>query len=135
MVGLHSSTHSKVVVIGGVLTIAIADALSDAMGMHISQEAEHKNTTKEVWESTFATFIAKLIFASTFIIPVLLFHLDLAILISIGWAIIALSALSYFIAKQQKERPLHVIGEHILITIVVIILTHYVGQWIAVTFS
>ena len=31
MVGLHSGTNSKIAVIGGVLTIAIADAFSDAL--------------------------------------------------------------------------------------------------------
>jgi len=30
MVGLHSGTRSRTVVIGGILTIAIADAMSDA---------------------------------------------------------------------------------------------------------
>jgi len=44
MVGLHSSTHSKLVVIGGILTIAIADALSDAMGIHIAEEVQNKYT-------------------------------------------------------------------------------------------
>jgi VIT1/CCC1 family predicted Fe2+/Mn2+ transporter len=57
MVGLNSSTHSKLVVIGGILTIAMADALSDAMGIHISQESENKHTVKEVWESTFYYFV------------------------------------------------------------------------------
>ena len=33
MVGLHSGTHSRSVVIGGILTIAVADAMSDALGM------------------------------------------------------------------------------------------------------
>ena len=55
MVGLHASTHSKLVVIGGILTIAIADALSDAIGIHIAEESENKHTAKEVWESTFST--------------------------------------------------------------------------------
>jgi len=32
MVGLHSGTHSKIVVLAGILTIAIADAFSDALG-------------------------------------------------------------------------------------------------------
>ncbi len=36
IVGLHSGTHSKKVVIGGILTIAIADAFSDALGIHLS---------------------------------------------------------------------------------------------------
>ena len=46
MVGLHSSTHSKLVVIGGILTIAIADALSDSMGVHIAVESQNKFTAK-----------------------------------------------------------------------------------------
>lgn len=32
MVGLHSFSGSKAVIIGGILTIAIADAFSDALG-------------------------------------------------------------------------------------------------------
>ena len=31
IVGLHSGTHSKLAVIGGILTIAMADAFSDAL--------------------------------------------------------------------------------------------------------
>ena len=41
MVGLHSGTHSRVIVIGGILTIAIADAFSDALGIHISEESKN----------------------------------------------------------------------------------------------
>jgi len=40
MVGLQSGTHSKIVVLAGILTIAIADAFSDALGIHVSEEAE-----------------------------------------------------------------------------------------------
>jgi len=38
MVGLHSGTGSRLVVLGGILTIAIADAFSDALGIHISEK-------------------------------------------------------------------------------------------------
>ena len=51
MVGLHSGTHSKLAVFGGVLTIAIADAFSDALGIHVSKESENKHSVKEIWES------------------------------------------------------------------------------------
>ncbi|MDI6733408.1 MAG: hypothetical protein QME51_05200, partial [Planctomycetota bacterium] len=37
MVGLHSGTHSKFAVLGGIVTIAVADAFSDALGIHISE--------------------------------------------------------------------------------------------------
>ena len=33
MVGLHSGTGSRIAVIGGILTIAVADAFSDALGI------------------------------------------------------------------------------------------------------
>ena len=57
MTGLYSGTNSKLVVIGGILTIAFADSLSDSLGIHISEESENKHTHKEIWESTFFTFI------------------------------------------------------------------------------
>ena len=41
MVGLHSGTHSPRAVIGGILTIAIADAFSDALGIHLSEESRN----------------------------------------------------------------------------------------------
>ena len=37
MVGLYSGTHSRLAVLGGILTIAIADSFSDALGYVIGQ--------------------------------------------------------------------------------------------------
>lgn len=128
MVGLNSSTHSKLVVVGGILVIAVADALSDAMGMHISVESENKHSIKEVWEATIATFLSKLLFALTFIVPVLLFTLSTAIIISIVWGLSLISIFSYYIAKNGKTRPYKLVAEHLVITMIVIVLTHYVGD-------
>ena len=135
MVGLHSGTHSKLVVLGGILTIAIADAFSDALGIHVSEESENKHTTKEIWESTICTFVTKFIFAATFLVPVLLFSLMTAIVVSVVWGLSMLAIFSYYIAKEQREKPWKVIGEHLLIAVVVIIITHYVGEWIGSTFG
>ena len=134
MVGLNSGTHSKLVVIGGVLTIAIADAFSDALGIHISEESENKHTTKEIWESTIATFVSKFAFALTFVIPVLLFPLTTAIYVSIVWGFTLLGLFSFYIAKEQGVKPWKVVIEHLAIALAVIIITHYVGDWIAGTF-
>jgi hypothetical protein len=38
MVGLHAGTHSKIVVLAGILTIAIADAFSDALGIRFQRK-------------------------------------------------------------------------------------------------
>lgn len=135
IVGLHSSTHSRLVVIGGILVIAIADALSDALGIHISEEAENKHKTKEIWESTIATFLSKLFFALTFVIPVLLFPLTTAIIISVAWGLFLLTIFSYHIAKKQGVKPFIAIGEHLAIAIFVIIITQFLGGLIRNIFS
>ncbi|RLC42067.1 MAG: hypothetical protein DRH49_04420 [Candidatus Coatesbacteria bacterium] len=134
IVGLHSGTHSTQVIIGGVLTIAIADAFSDALGIHISEESEGVHTPREIWESTVFTFIGKFLFALTFIIPILLLSLDTAVVVSVVWGLSLLGVLSYFIARGQKGRTWKVVLEHLLIAIVVIVITHLVGEWIRATF-
>ncbi len=135
MVGLHSGTHSKFVVIGGVLVIAIADSLSDALGIHLSEESENKHTTKEIWEATLSTFLSKFAFTLTFIVPLLLFQLSTAIIVSIAWGLSLLCIFSFFIAKEQKAKPWRAIGEHLAIAVAVIIATHYVGDWISSAFG
>ena len=44
IVGLYSGTGSKTIVLAGIIVIAVADALSDSVGIHISEEAENKHT-------------------------------------------------------------------------------------------
>jgi len=131
MVGLHSGTGSKMVVLGGILTIAIADAFSDALGIHVSEESENVHTTRQIWTATIATFMAKFFFALTFIIPVIFLSLLMAIMASLLWGVSILTVLSYFIAKAQNEKPWKIVGEHVLIAIVVIAITHFVGDWVA----
>ena len=130
MIGLYSSTESRLVVIGGIIIIAIADAFADSLGMHISEEAECMHKTKEIWESTFATFFSKFLFTLTFLIPLLFFGLSNAIIISIFWGIFLLSILSFFIAKQQRINPLKVILEHVIITVFVVVITYLLGSFV-----
>ena len=130
MVGLNSSTHSAIVVIGGIIVIAVADALSDALGIHISEEFEMKHSKKEIWESTISTFLSKLVFALTFIIPVLLFSLNTAIIVSVVWGLFLITVFSIYIAKEQNLKPYRVVMEHLVITVVVILITHYLGRFV-----
>ena len=131
MVGLNSGTHSRIVVLAGILTIAIADAFSDALGIHVSEEADNTNTARQVWGATLATFLTKFLVAMTFVIPVLFLSLSAAIVVNLIWGLSILSLLSYFIATSQGEAPWKIIGEHIFIAIVVIAITFWVGVWIA----
>jgi len=135
MTGLHSGTRSKLVVIGGVLTIAIADAFSDALGIHVSEEAENQHTTVEIWEATIATFASKFVFAITFLIPIFLLELSTAIIVSLVWGMSVLAVISVAIARDQRRSPWSVVAEHLIIAFIVVAATHYVGEWTAYSFS
>ncbi len=131
MVGLQSGTSSRLAVLGGILTIAIADAFSDALGIHICEESENAHTTREIWESTILTFISKFVFASIFIVPVLLLDLSTAVVVSVAFGFSVIAIASYFIARRQGAKPWKVVGEHLLIASLVIVATHYVGVLVA----
>lgn len=135
IVGLHSGTGSKLVVIGGVATIAIADAFSDALGIHMSEEAEHKHSAREIWEATISTFIFKFLFTVIFVVPLLMFELLTATIVSIVWGLSLLSIFSFSMARRQKTNPWKAVCEHLVIVLVVIALTHYVGDRIAILFN
>lgn len=135
IVGLHAGTGSQAVVIGGVLTIAVADAFSDALGVHVSEESENAHSGREIWAATAATFVAKFAFAMTFAVPMLLLPLGAAIVASLVWGLSLLAVFSYYIARQQQARPWRVVGEHLLIAAVVIAITHYVGDWVGAAFG
>lgn len=131
IVGLNAGTSSKIVVIGAIITIAIADAFSDALGIHISQESQNRYSDKSIWEATIVTFFSKFIFALTFIFPVIFFELSKAILISILWGLLVLSAFSYIIAKAQRKTSWKVVTEHLTIGLIVVFISNFVGGWIA----
>ncbi len=135
IVGLYSSTNDRLVVIGGIITIAIADALSDSLGIHISEESECVHTVKEIWESTLATFFSKFVFSSSFLLPVVFCDLLVAIYISVIWGFSLIAVFSYLCATQQNKSPWEAIVEHLSIGTVVIVVTFLVGRWVSHTFG
>lgn len=128
MVGLNAGTHSEVAVLSGILTIAIADAFSDALGIHISEESENRHGTREIWESTAITFLSKFVFASSFIVPLFLFPLSVAVVVAVVWGFSLLAGLSFLLARAGRVRAWPVIAEHLAIATAVILTTHALGH-------
>ena len=81
--------------------------------------------------TTVSTFLSKFVFALIFIIPVLFLQLSTAIIVCVIWGLSLITIFSYYIAKQQNVKPYSIILEHLIIAIMVIMITHYVGDWIA----
>jgi VIT1/CCC1 family predicted Fe2+/Mn2+ transporter len=127
MVGLYSSTNSKIAVIGGILAIAVADAFSDAAGIHMSEESEGCHSAKEIWQATIATFVSKFLIALTFIVPVLFFTLGRALAFNVIWGLVLISGFSFWISKERGIGLYREVLEHLVITILVVVSTYCFG--------
>ena len=135
IVGLNSGTSSIRAVLGGILVIAVADAMSDALGIHLAEEADPNTDHAHVWAATIMTFVTKFVFSISFAIPLLLLPLTTAVAVSVVWGLLVIVILSYFLARSQKESPLYIIAEHLGIAILVLVFSHYIGVWVAATFG
>ena len=135
IVGLNSGTNSMTAVIGGILVIAVADSMSDALGIHLAEEADPDTDHSHVWSATITTFLAKFLFAISFVIPLLLLPLGPAVVASVLWGMLVIIVLSYFLARSQDESPFSIIAEHVGIAIVVVVCSHFIGVWVARTFG
>lgn len=135
IVGLYAGTASLVAVLGGILVVAVSDAMSDALGIHMAQEADPESSREHIWSATFSTFLTKLSVALTFALPLMFLPLGIAVIVSVGWGLIVIVLLSYYLASTQGVPVLPVVAEHLAIAIVVVTLAHFIGVWVESVFS
>ena len=129
MVGLEAGTQSLAAVFGGVVVIAISDAMSDAMGIHLSEEADPESTRAHIWAATLSTFVAKFLVAISFALPLLFMPLGHAVIVGAVWGLIIISIMSFVLARLQQAPVWRAVGEHLAIALLVIAVSHYVGVW------
>lgn len=132
--GFHNSTNARLSIIGSLLAIALADNLSDSMGIHIYQEAE-TTRARDVWFATFTNFSARLLVSFGFIAIVFWLPMNIAVYVATVYGLIMLATFSYIIAKIKNVHPIYAVIEHVLIAIVVIYLSNYLGSFIATKFG
>ena len=135
IVGLNSGTRSITAVLGGILVIAVADAMSDALGIHLAEESDPDMSHNHVWSATIMTFLTKFVFSISFAVPLLLLPLSTAVVVSVVWGMLVIVVLSYFLARTQNESPLAIIAEHLGIALLVVFFSHYIGVWVSTRFG
>lgn len=133
--GLNAGTRSVAAVLGGIFVIAVADAMSDALGIHLAEESDPATSHGHVWAATISTFLNKFVFALSFAVPLLLLPLDQAVIVSLLWGMFVIIVLSFFLARAQQASPVMIIGEHLGIAVVVVVLSHLIGVWVGRTFA
>ena len=129
IVGLNNSANAKSNIIFGILIIAIADNISDTLGIHIYQEAEGL-PKKEVWLSSCTNFLARFLVSMVFISLVALLPLKSAIICSIILGLLIIAIISYDMARYKKMNPYKSVINHILIALIVILASNFLSNWI-----
>jgi VIT1/CCC1 family predicted Fe2+/Mn2+ transporter len=129
IISFDTNAASKLVVIGSLCVIALADNISDTLGIHIYQEGEF-SSFHQVWRATLSNFVTRLCVIFIFILFVISLPPILATVLSVLYGFLILTIISYLVAQKRNLSPKKVIVEHILIATFVLILSKYVAYLI-----
>ncbi|HTY08164.1 MAG TPA: hypothetical protein VMF29_03275 [Candidatus Edwardsbacteria bacterium] len=133
IVGLETARSGKGPILGGLLTIALADNISDSLGIHMYKETEGATARLTVL-ATVLNFTARLLISLSFIAIVLLCSAPRAVPAAVVWGLVLIAGGSFWIARRNRENVLVETVKHLLVALVVILLSHAVGHLIAVYF-
>ena len=67
--------------------------------------------------------------------PLLFLPLTTAVLVCVVWGSIVISVLSFLLARAQGSNPLATVAEHLAIAAIVLVLSHFIGRWVAAAFT
>ncbi len=132
IVGLDSATKSEFAVISGIVSVAIADSFSDAIGMYSSKKSERGVSSSSAFKSAFNVFLGKLVFTLSFIFPFLFFSYNKAIFLSILWGLFLLAVVNMQIAYVNEENSLISVIKNTFIALTIMFLSFIAGMLISI---
>jgi len=130
IIGLGAAAAPKPTIVGSLLIVALADNLTDALSVHIYQEAE-RLPQRKAFRTTVANFTARLCTALSFVAIVMLLPASAAVMFSLAWGFFLLCGLSYLLAKARSVSVLAEIGKHAAAAAVVIVASRIIGAWVS----
>jgi len=131
IVGLHTATVGKTAIVSSLLILALADNLTDSLGVHIYQESE-RLPPREAFRTTVANFLTRLLLALSFVALVLSLRSPYVVYVSIVWGLSLLAGLSFSIAKVRGVSAVSEICKHCAVALTVIALSQLIGTGVRV---
>jgi hypothetical protein len=128
--GLDAATATKSTIVSGLLIVALADNLTDALSMHVYQEAERRLHSRDAFTATWSNFATRLLLALTFVALVLLLPLASAVIASAVWGLSLLVALTWALARERKVSFAVELGKHCAAALAVILASKGIGALI-----
>jgi len=132
--GLVQANITKNYLIISIMSLAIADSISEAYGMYISKKAKDiDDDSQNPIYALVGLLIMKFIVVVSFLIP-LIFSNDLTYFKNlywiIGWSLFLTSIIDYNISSMREESLLSYLIPHIVVLFSVIYLTQMFGEMI-----
>lgn len=98
-----SVVQDRFILILGILVAGVADAFADSAAMHVSEESEAMHTKRQIWKSTFFTFVAKSIVVVIMLLPFFFLPIYQAVITSGILGIVMLAGLGKYVSSLLKE--------------------------------
>ena len=128
--GLDAATATKSTIVSGLLIVALADNLTDALSMHVYEESKRRLQPREAFIATLTNFFARLAVALTFVLLVVLLPLASAVIASGAWGLALLVALTWALARERKLGFAVELAKHIAAALTVILVARAIGIFI-----
>lgn len=132
--GLGAATATKSAIVSGLLIVALADNLTDALSMHIYQESERRLETSEAFMQTWRNFATRLALALTFVLLVLLLPVNWALVASAAWGLSLLTLLTWALARERRVSFAKELGKHFAAALAVILASRAIGAIVTARF-
>ena len=132
--GLDAATATKSTIVSGLLIVALADNLTDALSMHIYQESERRLESREAFLATWSNFVTRLLLALTFVLLVVLLPISSAVIASAAWGFSLLIVLTWALARERKVGFAAELGKHFVAALAVILASRGIGAFITARF-
>jgi VIT1/CCC1 family predicted Fe2+/Mn2+ transporter len=130
IVGLGSAQAGKGPILAGLLTIAVADNMSDSLGIHMYKESEGYGQRLSL-RSTVLNFLSRLLISFTFIAIVVTMPMAQALYVGLVWGLLLIGLISYLVSRSNGEDPVKEVATHIVTAVAVIVLSRFLGHEIA----
>ena len=130
IIGLGAATATKSIIVSGLLIVALADNLTDALSMHVYEESRQRLDPRDAFAATVSNFATRLLLALTFVLLVIALPIGSAVVASTVWGLSLLAALSWALARERKVSFVTEAGKHGAAALAVILISRWIGALI-----
>jgi adenylate cyclase class IV len=128
LIGVNSASGDRLAVIASVVAIAVADSWSDAFGMYTARVTERGSSRAAALRYAAGTLLGKLVMPLTFLLPIALLPLGVAVIVDLVWGAVVLALLSLERALVGQLSPVRQVAVTLGLAALIVTLSSLAGS-------